>query len=544
MRRLVLITWVAAVLTSILASHAATQTIDDGAGWEMTQLDLTVHIEPEDSRLRLEGTASLRLEKVDESLGPLIWVNGRNANMEFVAATANGVEAKLGRVPDRHSIRTAKIELDGPVPRGSTLQVAFECVSNGASAQFLVESDHALASWVEAWHPLPRSSNPSDAKRTGVPGTTTFRMPPDWTAVTNGTRISRDVSPDEAIEVWKLDRPVARSFALGPYELTRAKRGDREIVVARLDDTGAEPAVQADALAQAIRAVEERLGPYPYAQYWIAEIPDHSGAGFLASSEQGFIMGKSDVFQHGTNLPLFAHESSHGWWGNLVGATGPGAIMCDEALAQYSMVYALEKVEGIEASRQFLEFSREGYPQLQCAKGYFQIARDGNDEPLGAMTGGRWPHQLSDSKGMWFYHMLRMRVGDEVFWNVLAEFVRSRAGSEISLADVREAYLAASPDAGLERFFEDWLEREGAPILEATWNEDGLQIEQKQDGDLYALTLDVDIHRSDRPVERIVFELTERSQVRALADAGSIERIELDPDRKVLIWRPEYGDMP
>ena len=116
-------------------------------------------------------------------------------------------------------------------------------------------------------------------------------------------------------------------------------------------------------------------------------------------------MAKSDAFEyeHG-NVPLWAHEMCHAWWGNTVGTQGPGSKMAGEALAQFGVLTALEAMEGREAVVEFLEFSRSGYSPTQCARGYFGLVDDGNDHPLAklgnsSLSGGQ-THNLVDSKGL------------------------------------------------------------------------------------------------------------------------------------------------
>lgn len=171
-------------------------------------------------------------------------------------------------------------------------------------------------------------------------------------------------------------------------------------------------------MACAIGAMERVWGAYPYGGYAIAEIPADVVT-WAASSEQGFIMARTPQFGEDGNLPLFAHEAAHAWWGNRVSTTGPGAQLVSESLAQYGAVLAIGALEGHDAMNEFLRLSRDGYNQLQSAAGYFEMARRGGDRPLSQLSNGRWDHNLSDAKGHWFYHMLRHRIGDERFFAVL-----------------------------------------------------------------------------------------------------------------------------
>ena len=98
---------------------------------------------------------------------------------------------------------------------------------------------------------------------------------------------------------------------------------------------------QAQSLGDAIGAMEEFFGEFPYPSYAIVEVPDGK-VSWYASSHQGFLMAESGAFEFGANLPLFAHEAAHAWWGNLVNQQGIGSILCSESLAQYGAVIAID----------------------------------------------------------------------------------------------------------------------------------------------------------------------------------------------------------
>ena len=173
--------------------------------------------------------------------------------------------------------------------------------------------------------------------------------------------------------------------------------------------------------------------------------------------------------------------------------------MLGEALAQYGAVISIEAIEGQDAMVEFLRFSREGYNPLQCALGYFHIWREGGDTPLAKLESGRWDHTLSDSKGMWFYHMLRRRLGDELFFRVLRSILQDMAGKRVTLDELRSRFLATAKDPSLEVFLEQWLDRAGAPILRVDWwsvdrgEAVEIHVEQLQPGEPFQVPLELEI---------------------------------------------------
>ena len=531
-----------ALLLGLLATPLFSQ---DGTGWRTKRLDLELSILPDERLLIVEGVAQLELE-AESSRGPAMqmkdlvdgdfWIEAKCREGKPVSVAHTRGIGRILRFPESFA-------------RGDQLTVHFAYESRAQLDQLVTAPEIAFGSWVEYWYPTPVPSDSTDARTRHAPGTTTFHLPVGWRGVTNGELVERSEDDIEAVEVWTCMQPVARSYSAGPYHSEWFEAGGRKVGVYLLGNKPMSAGAQAEILASALDAMEARFGPYPYSTYIIAEVPSNQGS-FGASSEQGFILCKPRYFQvEGGNLPLFAHEAAHGWWGNLVGQRGPGSILCSESLAQYGAVLAIEGLESPEAATEFLRFSRAGYVDVQCARGYFELARRGHDKPLSELSGGGWQHNLADAKGHWFFHMVRGRLGDERFFDALRELIDTYTGQAMSLADVREVFVAADDDPdGMQRFLAQWLDRAGAPILEAELTRDStkpeLVLHQAHSGEPYELALEVDLVGHDGRIETRTLEIAERT-TRIVLDSGkNWTEARIDPRHRLLVWTPEYGDKP
>lgn len=525
---------------------------ESGAGWKLVHLDLVVTVVPDERRLGCEGTAKLRLDGVASSLGPTLCVNQGKSVMRFLDVHAEGADVRTNeKLFFAPGSLFAHLRYPVPFARGAELEVSFLLESEDRAGQLAVESDIGFGSWVAAWYPLPLPARLAgfSSALLAAPGTTRFLLPAGWRALSNGRLVAEESSAEGASALWQLNEPVARSFVAGPFETAVHRTLEREVRVYLLSPKPESASAQAETLARAIRAMEERFGPYPYSTFAIAEVPNEAST-WYASSEQGFIMAMSSAFDvRGGNVPLFAHEAAHAWWGNMVSSTGEGSLLCSESLAQYGAVLAIEALEGEAAATEFLRFSREGYNGEQCARGYFEMLRAGNDVPLAETIGPR-DHDLSDAKGHWVYHMLRHQVGDEIFFETLRGLVQSFASLSMSLDDVRDAFLAAEPEsAELERFFSDWLDREGAPVLDVEWSalpRDGaheVELTVRQSGEPYRLLLEVIVDSAAG--ERAATVVIDGAEcVTRLPAAGAPTGVRIDPHHRLLIWDPEYGERP
>ncbi len=532
----------------------------DGTGWTMIRLELDVTAGTP-GRLEFSGRARLRLD-ADSSMGPALSLNTRVPALRYtLLKSREGVSSLNDTIAGDSAVRLARLRFSAPQQRGAVVEVEFAYKADRPSSQLIMDPRISLASWVENWYPTPLTADGFTAQAAAAPGVTRFHLPAGWRAVSNGRSGARKVTSAGATDIWLVDRPVARSFAAAPYVLARKGSGRRQIAVFLLSATPASADAQARILDRALGAMERRFGPYPYPSYAIAEVPE-SVVTWAASSEQGFIMAKTSMFAvRGGNLPLFAHEAAHGWWGNAVTTAGPGSKLGSESLAQYGAVVAIEALEGRRAMREFLRFSRPGYHPLQCAMGYFYIWGQGGDKPLAELEDEKWDHNLSDSKGMWFYDMVRQRLGDERFFGALQDLLATFGSRSMTVRDIRAAFISAAPqDTSLAAFLGQWLDRKGAPVLDVDWwsspppasraaDSSGtvtatIRVRQRQAGEPFILPLEVALTLRDSSEVIDTLNLREKDQQFELRLRSRPIALRIDPFYRLLIWRPEYGPRP
>jgi hypothetical protein len=228
-------------------------------------------------------------------------------------------------------------------------------------------------------------------------------------------------------------------------------------------------------------------------------------------------------------------------------SSGPGSAFLSESISQYGAVIALEEMLGPEAAVEFLQFSRAGYIPLQSARGFFEVIRRGADTVAIANMAdisGMAKRIVVDSKGTWIYHMLRERLGDERFFNTLRSYLRTHSDGSSTLKVFRDFVVRAAPEAGIDGFFAEWLDRTGAPHLDVSWTASAgrvnLVIAQTQAEGVYTLDLDVLIEDAAGVQRMHAVQLDQRRQEFQLPFAGNASTVTVDPAFKILRWDEVY----
>jgi len=501
--------------------------------WDFARLDLDIELCSHHGNLFGEGIAKLRLTG-GPSYGPTLTLEDVS---RFTKCAVSG--GKAARVDT--GAQQARVRFPRQLETGAEVEVVFEFQSGGNSCPVVVTPGCAYARCHGHWYPEPSVGSAV------APGTTRLSVPEGWQTLANGELAGSSVEGGRRVDTWKTEVPAARSFVAGPYSVRRYSHQGRTVATYLFGKDSEKAKSYGEGLLRVLEILESRFGQYPYEACSIVEICDEVAA-WKGAAENGLILlGSSEIRSGGFNTALVAHEVAHQWWGNYVESRNPAALMVDEALAQYGIVLAIQALEGEQAATDFLRFSRNGYLPCECARAYFnRIRGHEHDKPLMGLTGEGYDYWLANAKGHWVYHMLRQRVGDELFFGTLRELIARHGAGEMSLADLRAAFVAAAPpEASLETFFHQWLDRAGAPVLDVTWTaEDGVdgpaaRVTVRQEGDPYELLLEVAVDAgADSTLHAI--RLSKIVQTYSLAAPGHVTGVRINPNHRLLVWDPAY----
>ena len=522
--------------TAILAAMPAVVRAQDG-GWELVRLDLEVDVLPDSARLRIGGTMHLR-SRGRPAAGPVLVVSAGAAALDEV--TGPGVQATLSAGRD-----SARVALEGGAGADSLVLRfrAHTLVALDPGRGFSVGREGAFASWRGNWYP-GLAGAAGEPPALAAPGETRVRMPAGWHALAVGVLADSADGGMGRSETWRTGRRLARSFVAGPYVVSRHRVGAAEVAVYLSPGHARKAALYARAIPPMVEILERAYGPYPFESFAIADLPAAlAPPGFGGRSEPGYFVAHTHaLLGDSVNVPLFAHELAHMWWPNLVDSRPPGDDMVDEALASHGAALVVEATRGAAAARALL---RDADP-LFGTRAHVHLWRTGQDRRL-----------LDDytplparSKGPWIYQMLRERVGDAAFFGTLRALARERAGGAMSLVDLADAFRRAVPaDTGLARFFADWLERPGLPVLDVSWRAErgadgpAARVTLRQRTAPYRLPLAIAVDgAAGTRTHRVL--LADSVATFRLASAGAPTGVRLDPEHRLPLWERAFGPVP
>jgi aminopeptidase N len=395
----------------------------------------------------------------------------------------------------------------------------------------LVTAEGAVLSGATRW--LPELSDGL------VNFTLDVRVPPDWEAVSQGSRAGHERAPDGVRVRWDSPEPQEEAFLVAGPLVEHARLGFRVPVFAflRTDDAALAERYLSAAIGD-LAMYERLLGPYPYAKFALIENFWETGYGMPSFTLLGPRILRLPFIVH-TSYP---HEILHDWWGNGVFVDAARGNWC-EGLTAYLADHLVAEQSG-----------RGDEYRRTALQRFTDFVAEGRDFPVSAFRArsDSVTQAVGYDKVLMIFHMLRERLGDERFVGALRTFYAEYRFREASFTDLARVMGAAAGE-DLSPWFAQWLDRPGAPALRVEQarvvSRGGapaveLTLAQTQAGEPYALDVPVALTLPSMPhaVRRTV-RVTERRQTVTLPLDAAPSRLDVDPELDVF-RRLDPGEIP
>ncbi|MFT5689570.1 MAG: aminopeptidase N, partial [Planctomycetota bacterium] len=236
----------------------------------------------------------------------------------------------------------------------------------------------------------------------------------------------------------------------GPLTRFSEAAGEVEALVYLHEADEALAAKYLEATAQYLEMYRGLIGPYPYDKFALVENFWETGYGMPSFTLLGPEIVRFPFILHSS----YPHEILHNWWGNSVFVDYESGNWC-EGLTAYMADHLIQEQRGKGAEY------RRGTLQK-----YRDYVKEGNDMALSDFQSrhNAATEAVGYGKASMTFHMLRRRLGDDVFVAGVQKFYGDNRGRRASFDDFRLSMEAVSGE-DLEAYFKQWVEGVGAPHL-------------------------------------------------------------------------------
>lgn len=362
--------------------------------------------------------------------------------------------------------------------------------------------------------------------------------PASFTAAANGVQQSVTVSPNfQKTTHFKHNYPIPAylvAIAITNYQIftQQAGAGTAENphfpIVNYLYPENAATSQNSLAVTPAIMNLfEEKFGPYPFRneKYGHAQF---SGGGGMEHTTVSLMAN----FSRG----LIAHELGHHWFGNKVTCGSWQDIWLNEGFATYMDAMVVEAFDGATAFRNRRSSLSNNITSSPGGSVYLTPAQAENFYAI-------FDSRITYNKGAMVIHMLRYKLGDEVFFTALQNYLNDpQLAYRYAVTPQLLTHLEQASGMELDEFFQDWVYGQGYPTYSVTaQNLDNSQvlvtINQTQSHpsvSFFEMPVTVRFFGSGTDFIDMVFDHTVSGQQFMVPMPFEITGIEFDPDKHII----------
>ena len=376
----------------------------------------------------------------------------------------------------------------------------------------------------------PCKDDPSD-KADSVNIIISVPLEPAYIVASNGLLSSTTINSNKKTYFWKERYPITTylvSLAIYPY----TKWVDQYVSPISSDTMLIEHYVFPDRYEASypnysltkdmLSFFSELFGEYPF----ISEKYGHADFTWGGGMEHQTLSSMGSFSQN-----LMVHELGHSWWGNLITCKTFNDIWLNEGFARYCQALWAEHMYGREAYFDFM--NNHAY----YGAGTIYVENPSSNSQI--FSAG-----LSYNKASWVLHMLRHKVGETMFFDILKSYA-SNDSLSYNAASTSDFQKVCEDISGLdlEQFFQQWIYGEKYPKYELSWWHEGngiynVKIDQVQSYNFFSMPIDLKFSGSAGPMlvdTTIVIENNNSSQLYEFFGFNFlVENVMLDPENWIL----------
>jgi hypothetical protein len=279
--------------------------------------------------------------------------------------------------------------------------------------------------------------------------------PSDQVVVASGacTLDSRDSQPSQGFQTVQCVSGPMRDFMIAMsagYEVKSDVVDGVKLNSYYLKEDADAGARAWEALAEAVKSYDRRIGPYPFGELDVVETPTSASGieypGLVVIAERLY-KKKSDYLEG-----VVAHEVAHQWWYSLVGNDQIDEPWLDEAFAQFTT--------GLYYRDRYGAIALQGYVEQALTALYAQVKDTNQDKradlPVGAYLEGQYS-PIVYGKAALFFNALYEALGDAKFNQFMQEYFETYRYEVAYANDLLAIAAKYVGQAKLDELVKEWI---------------------------------------------------------------------------------------
>lgn len=248
-----------------------------------------------------------------------------------------------------------------------------------------------------------------------------------------------------------------------------------------------------------IKFYEKEIGtPFPWDKYHQVYCLDFVAGGMENTSctfQAADLLYRSETEQIDSLRWLDAHETAHQWFGDLLTSRDWSHVWLNEGFASYYTILYEEEAVGRDAMLHQLR--QEADRVFQATDTRPVVWRDYAD------AADQFDYRVYP-KGAWVLHMIRSRLGPDLYRRCIKTYVERFRDSVVRTEDFQKV-LEEVTGLSWDQFFDQWLYHGGQPELQAEYSWDaGAKLAKVSIRQTQKVGEQVPLFRLDVPVRFIV----------------------------------------
>ncbi|MEK6615955.1 MAG: M1 family aminopeptidase [Bacteroidota bacterium] len=273
----------------------------------------------------------------------------------------------------------------------------------------------------------------------------------EWGIVSQGTRTKNDVVQDKKIIRYESPDPADEVYLIAAKWTEYNKKAGNILVQAVLrtpDSTMANKYL--NATIDYLMLYEKLVGQYPYTKFTLVENFWPTGYGMPSFT----LLGSTIIRFPFILTSSYPHELLHNYWGNSVFVNNDKGNWC-EGLTAYMADHLIKEQQG-----QGAEYRRNTLQK------FTDFVNESNDFPITKFRSrnNSAEEAIGYGKVSMLFDMLRYQFGNDVFRKAIAKFYKDNKFRYASFTDIQKSFEEVTGEK-LNKFFDQWLFRTGAPTL-------------------------------------------------------------------------------